>query len=143
MTDTDYIETVYAPKMRDLLEQVRAEALSRGLECDEPSDLTDEDVRWYVLVRPKGGPDESGVDVSLIACESKGYDGTEGGLNFSLDMVGYEGTIVGGFTPYNYTERCWVDREDPEAVAERWSLLANGFDASAVIDECERHFARE
>lgn len=143
MTDTDYIETVYAPKMRALLEQVRSEALSRGLECEEPGDMTDEDVRWCVPVRPKGGPDEGGVDVSLIACESKGYDGTEGGLNFSLDVVAHEGAILGGFTPYNYTERCWVDREDPEAVGARWNLLVNGFDAAAVVDACERYFGRE
>lgn len=142
MTDTDPIDTTYRPKLRTLLEEVRAVAQSRGLECNEPCDMTDEDICWSVFVHPKGAPDESGVDVKVTACESQGYDGTEGGINFALEMVAYEGAIVGGFIPYNYTEQCWVDREDREAVKERWEVFTHHFDPSAVIDECEGHFAK-
>jgi len=146
MTEAAYDEThdeTYKPKLRKLLEDVRREALKRGLECGEPGDLSDEDVRVYVLVRPAGGADEDGVDVSISIPESEHYDGMEGGLNFALAIVGYEGTIVGGFTPFNFTQACWVERADPVAVEERWEVFIHQFDASAVIDECQGHFGRE
>jgi len=139
------LETVYPPKFRQLLEEVRKEALERGFLCDEPGDLTDEDVRWFVLVRPAGTnpSEEAGVDVSITAAESEHFDGEEGGVNFILDVVSYEGVIVGGLHPYNYTDRCWVPRADEDAVAARWALLNDAFDASAVVDSIEEFFARE
>jgi hypothetical protein len=45
------------------------------------------------------------------------------GLTFRLDVVEYGGRIICGYTPYNYTEKCWVDANDAEAVKTRWNEL--------------------
>jgi hypothetical protein len=33
------------------------------------------------------------------------------------------GRIIGGLTPFNYTDRCWVSRNDQQAVEERFRIL--------------------
>jgi len=137
MTD---IQTTYVPKITKLLEEVRAEALSRGMECEGVNDMSDDGVRLAVLVRSEGGSDEDGVDVSITVPESEDYDGVEDGCNFSLDIVSYGGVVMGGFTPYNFTDACWVRRGDPVAVEERWQVFAHHFDASAVVDRIQERF---
>ena len=85
---------------------------------------------------------EIGVDVSITTLESEVNDGEENGLNFSLDVVGWGGTMIGGMTPFNYSDRVWVARDDADAVEERWNLFQGAFDPSAVIDSIEGHYAR-
>lgn len=145
MEITDTYEATYGPKIKKILEEVRAEALERGLLCDEPFDMTDEDVRWSALVQPAGTTEdeESGADVNITVAESEHWDGHEGGVNFILDVVGVGGQIIGGLAPYNYTDDCWVPREDEDAVERRWALFSNGCDAGAIVDSIEEFFARE
>lgn len=146
MEITDTYEATYGPKIREILETVRAEALERGLLCDEPCDMTDEDVRWSALVQPAGTePDAEGVgaDVNITVAESEHWDGHEGGVNFILDVVGVGGEIIGGLAPYNYTDDCWVERTDEDAVETRWVIFSNGCDADAIVDSIEEFFARE
>lgn len=130
----------YEPKLQTLLEQVRTEAHERGYECNEPADMTDEYYRWSVLIYPKGEDHENGVDVTVAAPESEAFEGEENGVNFSCDVVHYDGRILGGFTPYNYTSDVWVDRNDPEAVKARWELFQGHFDASALLDLVDAHY---
>jgi len=134
----------YNPKIKTLLEQVRAEALERGFLCDEPCEMTDEEYKFCLLVQPAGTPSDAeiGVDVSITTLESECNDGEENGLNFSLDVTGWGGTIIGGMTPFNYSSRVWVQRDDAEAVQERWELFQGAFDPSVVIDSIEEHYAR-
>ena len=138
------MEDTYNPKIQKLLEAVRAEALERGFICDEPFEMTDDCVRWSLLVQPAGTASdaEEGVDVTITIPESEHYDGSENGLNFSLDVVHYGGEILGGMTPFNYSDRVWVQRDDADAVEERWNLFQGAFDASPVIDSIEGHYAR-
>lgn len=139
-------DSKHAPKIKALLEQVRAEALERGLVCSEPGDMTDDCERWEVYVQPAGTPDdehENGVDVSITVCESEHYDGEENGLNFALDVVSYGGEIIGGLCPFNYSDRVWVPRDDEDAVEERWGLFAGAFDADPVVDSIVSHFETE
>lgn len=135
---------LYVPKIKIMLDEVREEALERGFQCDEPYDMTDEEVRWNVLVKPaKAEPeDEVGVDVSITILESEASDGTEGGCNFALEMIEYGGIVVGGMVPYNYTEQVWVRREDEEAVERRWVIFNDGFSASAVLDLIESFYKK-
>ena len=137
-------EEIYIPRIKTMLDEVRKEALERGFQCDEPYDMTDEEVRWNVLVRPADAKpeDEVGVDVSITILESEACDGTEGGCNFGLDMVEYGGVIVGGMVPYNYTEHVWVPRKDEGAVERRWVIFNDGFSASAIVDEISEYYAK-
>lgn len=141
-TEIDHVEG-YQPKMKELLEQVRTEAHERGYDCNEPGDMSDDHYRWFVLVCPKGGEYENGVDVTVSAPESETFDGHEGGVNFSSDVVHYGGVILGGMCPYNYTEGCWVDRKDPEAIRERWELFFAHFDAGQVLDLIDAYYQKE
>jgi len=133
-------EDIYNPKIKALLEQVRTEALERGYECLGPYDMSDDCIRWNVLVRPKGADSEDGVDISITIPESEHYDGSEEGVNFSSDIVHYEGIILGGLCPYNYTDQCWVDKTDEDAVASRWDTFTRLFDASAALDVVEEFY---
>ena len=137
------MSTTYNPKIKALLEQVRTEALERGYQCDEPGEMSDDETRWSVYVIPAGSTydDENGVDVTITILESEHRDGEENGLNFGLDVVGYQGEILGGMTPFNYTDRVWVQRDDEDAVEERWNIFQGAFDASPVIDSIEEHYA--
>lgn len=139
------MEELYVPRIKTMLDEVREEALERGFHCDESYEMTDEEIRWNVLVRPAGAKpgDEIGVDVSITILESEPSDGTEGGCNFALEMVEYGGVIVGGFIPYNFTEHVWVRRDDENAVATRWSVFNEHFSAMAVVDQIEKFYARE
>lgn len=126
----------YVPRIKTMLDEVRKDALERGFQCDEPYDMTDEEVRWNVLVRPADAtPDQDvGVDVSITILESEACDGTKGGCNFALEMVEYEGLIVGGMVPYNFTEHVWVPRDDENAVETRWRVFNEHFSASSIVD---------
>lgn len=134
-----YVEAVeevkeeYEPKLKKLLEEVCALATGEGYECSGPSDWSDETYKWAVMVTPTGGDVEDSVDVSVEIAESKAYDGTLAGINFSMNAVGYEGEIIGGLTPYNYTDQVWVPVSDAKAIKERWHLFNGGADANEVL----------
>lgn len=135
----------YAERVHEFLLAVCDEARSveRGLACDGPADMTDEEHRWSVLVRQVGGDEEDGVDVTVTVLESEVRGDEEGGVNFGLDVVSYGGAIVGGFVPYNYTPDVWVDAADSDAVEARWRLFDGGLDPSAVVDSIQEYWGRE
>lgn len=135
-------ENAYTTKIRSLLEQVRDAAREHGLDSSDPYDMSDAEERWALHVQPAGSSDdEDGVEVSITVLESEQCDGQENGLNFGLDVVSHGGRILGGLCPFNYTDRVWVDRDDSEAVEERWKVFANAFDAGPVVDSIEGFFS--
>ena len=71
------------------------------------------DEYWWSLLADVDGVK---VDVSFKICESEQYDGEKGGVNFSVDVVEFGGRILGGLTPFNYSDACWVDRRDADAI---------------------------
>lgn len=145
MSTTDYLQDEYTSKIRTLLKEVQAEARERGYLCEDPHDMTDEEIRLSVLVQPAGTtPDEAeGVDVGITLLESECADGTKGGCNFGLDVIGYNGIIVGSLVPFNYTENVWVPRESDEAVAKRWRVFNEVFCPSAILDEIDRFYQEQ
>lgn len=52
-------------------------------------------------------------------------------------MAEVGGAIVGGLTPFNYTEQVWVPRSNPEAVEERFRIMedADAEDLAFLIFE--------
>ena len=129
----DELSKTYAPKMKKMLRQICDVAREEGFDCGEVIDMSDETYRFAVLIKPKGADQEDGVDVTVDMAESQSYGDTEGGLNFSLDVVGYGGEIIGGLTPFNFSPQVWVSMDDPKAVAERWQLFDQGVDPYDVI----------
>jgi hypothetical protein len=114
----------YGPKALALLSRIRDALIAEGFEGTEPFDMSADDYRWSMLITRPGQPQDQGVDISVEIAEQRDYDDDEGwGLNFALDIVQYGGIILGGLTPYNYSELCWVDSRDAEMVANRWAIL--------------------
>lgn len=122
-------EMVYKPKMEALLGRIREVCNESGLIADEPFDMSGDDYKWAMRVwrsqaDKDADDDEKSVDVSVEIAESREYDGeNEYGINFGVDIVEWGGRMLGGFTPFNYTDRCWVDSRDTDSVSERWQLL--------------------
>ena len=114
-----------------------AEALREdGWKVGEVCDMSCDDYRYSILASQYDADpselNEDDVDITFEICESEEYDGTENGVNFAVQVVTVGGRIIGGLTPYNYTDRCWVDAGDAEAVEERFNILAQA-DPSEMV----------
>lgn len=131
----------YEPRILALLESMRGALQEEEcLSVSEPSELGD--YRWSILVQRVGATQDlhnDDVDVSVQICESEEYDGSENGVNFAVDVVTVGGAILGGLTPYNYTDQCWVSRDDSDAVAERFDCIADA-DLGGLCDLVWDHF---
>ena len=125
----DALGDVYRPKAIALLGRAREALINAGFTTDdEAQESYPEQYEWTLRAWPNvSGRVELGpvyVSVKMmeqLVTEEGGAD--DFGLNFSLDIQGDGGLIIGGLTPYNYTERVWVDARDDLAVAERWQML--------------------
>lgn len=132
----DHAEKKYVPMMKAMLGQFIEQAATYGMTCPRGiRDLTDDNYAFSVELYPQGGSDEDSVEVRLSALESETADGEEHGVNFMLETSGWQGMIIGGVCPYNYTSDCWVNRYDEDAVARRWALFNQCVDPDALIDE--------
>lgn len=70
--------------------------------------------------------EDFGIDVRFDLVDAYDYDGLEPGdpewgVNVSVDVVGYDGEMLGGLTPYNYSDRVWTN--DEQELQERLNFL--------------------
>lgn len=134
------------PRALALLGKVRDELTEAGYLTDpEPCDMSSDDYRYALSVcrpgacspvpAPPNHYDTDLADITVEIAEAREYGDDEAhdgyGVNFGLDIVEIGGRILGGLTPFNYTDECWVDARDPEAVEARWALL-EGTDVSEI-----------
>lgn len=63
-------------------------------------------------------------------CET-GVSDVEG--NFVIDIVEHGGRIVGNFSPYNYTDKCWCDYDDDTEWNSRLSMCEEALANQATI----------
>jgi len=133
------IETIkakYEPRALAVLNNIREELTTAGYTVSEPFELDDDDAgRWDMVVEPSEGREEV-IDISFHFAESENWDGEKGGINFMLDVVSEGGRMLGGLTPYNYTESCWVKRNNPSAIEERFSIMeqADPFEVVGLVE---------
>jgi hypothetical protein len=117
-------EQEFRPRMVKLLTRWADAAKAEGYDVSGPYDLSDDDFRWCVTLRGNGIPEEDeAVDVSLEIAESLEYEGSIDGINFGLDIVAYGGEVIGGLTPYNYSDHCWVPLDEPEQLSGRLKII--------------------
>ena len=125
----DALHVQYTPKMQAVLGEVRAIFVDQiGWWAGDTYDMDDEEYVWTFQAAPTefGKGDDPAIDVSITLGEAVVFGDGESnpfGVSFRLDIVGYGGRIIGGIAPYNYTEDCWVDGTDADAVAARWQLI--------------------
>ena len=136
--DTEQIKDKYNDRIMAIMRRIASALKDDGHLIEGPDFWDGDDYRWTLLVHTDGEASEvsqDDIDIAFKICESEEYDGSEGGVNFALDIVEVSGRIIGGLTPFNYSDRCWVDREDAEAVEERFRILeqADEADIPALI----------
>jgi len=139
MTYADKVTAVkdrYAERILKVLESIRASLQEAGYHVEEPFDMSGDDYRWSMLVRVESKPDgdyaNGDVDITFEIAESEQFEGTEEGINFSIDVVEYGGRIRGGLTPYNYTEDVWANLDDTDAIEDRFAIFEQADPADIV-----------
>lgn len=133
------IKNKYSERILKYLNEMREDILFENefLTCSLPAEEDWDDFRWAMYVRPVDGTSEEGVDIQFIIAESESWDGEENGVNFMVDVVSYEGQMIGGLIPYNYSDDVWVSRDDEDAIEKRFKLVedADVGDVSYLISE--------
>jgi hypothetical protein len=94
----------------------------------------------FLVERPKpwAGEDyKNRLDVKFSIWDSGDADdgiyGQHG--NFVLDIVEEGGRIVGGITPYNYSDDVWVDySDDAEWDQRRQDIIRSLYDVAALVE---------
>lgn len=119
------IKEKYEGRILAVLNAIRKKLQEAGHDCNEPTDMSSDDFWWSMTV-------DGHIDVSLKICESEQYDGESGGVNFAVDIVEHGGRILGGLTPYNYTNKVWVSRYSPAAVEERFRIIEQADPADVI-----------
>lgn len=119
-------------RMQKVVERIATELRAGGLEV-ETWETNAEDYGFQLLAKPKDGSDEDGIDMDLTIWDSGDADdgiyGQHG--NFHCGITRYGGEILGGFTPYNYSERVWVDYTNDAEWDERMDLVESGLENAA------------
>ena len=136
----------YKPRILRLLTEIKSALEDDGYSMDEPDEISDEEYSWWLTGGIKGRDtanlNDSDFDIRLTIIESKIRDGEDDfGISFSMEINTHEGEVIGGLTPYNYTDMCWVSRKFPESVRERWELFDDH--CSAVVDAIGEFYKRK
>lgn len=129
------VATKYAPRILAKLTELRDALIAAGIRCEvAPFDMSDDYYRWRFDTTPSGEVDDASVDVCVEIAEAAAYgDDPVYGINFALDVVRWGGLILGGLTPFNYTDECWVDATDEEAVETRFQMIEEA-PAEGLVD---------
>ncbi len=129
------IKRKYQKRILGLMNRIADTLREAGYEVEGPWDMTCDEYWWSLLADVDGVK----VDVSFKICESEQYDGENGGVNFAVDVVEFGGRILGGLTPFNYTDACWVARSDKDAIEERFAIMeqADPCDIISLLDRVE------
>jgi hypothetical protein len=131
----EQIKSLYADRIMAVMHRIAGALREEGFVVEGPDYFDADEYRWSVLVHLDGdvdAVDEGDVDIAFKIAESEEYDGSQGGVTFAVDIVEVSGRILGGLTPFNFTDRCWVSRNDPEAVEERFRILEDADEGGVV-----------
>lgn len=121
----EQIKDRYQDRLVAVMARIASVLQAEGYPVDGPHFMDGDSYSWSLLVHLDGDIDEvaqADIDISFRIAESEQY-GEEGGINFALDILEVGGRMIGGLTPFNYSDRCWVDRADAEAVEERFKII--------------------
>lgn len=118
------ISKKYEERIVKVLERIQSVINDNDMHTDAVTEMSGDEYWWSLCVWPAEDKEaDQMVEVALKITESIEYDGSEDGVSFAIDIVGNGGEMIGGLSPYNYTEQCWVNCEDEKAVEERFKLI--------------------
>lgn len=138
------IKDKYEKKILQILSNI-SDCLKDGEEgwkVGAVNEMHDDEFKWGMLIsKLDEDPIElsnDDIDISFTIIESERNDGEENGVSFSIEAVTVGGVIVGGLTPYNYTNDVWVSKDDEEAIEIRFQILQQ-VDVSELVYLIEHH----
>ncbi len=132
--EAEAIKDRYVAALVGIMKAVVGALINAGYDATEPDRMFDDEFRYELATKNQAM--EIGEGSYLITTtieEQPMHEGEGTGLSFSMNITGWGGLIVGGFQPYNYTERVWVDAYDDAAVQERFQEFASA-DPQGVVD---------
>jgi hypothetical protein len=126
-----------------VVEELQFEKLG-NYTVSETGDWTDEDHSFAFSIDDSEGEPE--IDVRFTLASSGAYEGIDEGeegwgVNIAVDINGADGRMIGGFTPYNYTERVWTD--DTDELLERIGYMNASEAAYLVVEDLKEQQAEE
>lgn len=144
------IKTQYEPRIRAYMERMRDCFIGNGNPCGPVEDVTCDSYQWRFVLhlgeRPAadriGTARKRDLSVDLTICESEQWDGEENGVSFRVDVSGNGGRIAAVFSPFNYTERCWANIFDAQAVEERWMLIEDLDDWAGLLEHVQEYHTK-
>ncbi len=141
----DQIEAIkdqYEPLILRVLNSWRQAIEREGYATCEPGDMHDECYSWSFGIwdQVAGDPEKATdgdplADCSITIAESKVYDGSDEGINVIMDLVEFGGRILGGFSPYNYSDRVWT--ADADEIDQRFKAL-EAIDPADIVSSLTR-----
>jgi hypothetical protein len=128
----------YDERVLAILEGMRRTLLMGGYDSVEPYQMWDDTYRWAFATKNEHDVvAEGSFDFTFELVEQRANEGEGAGINWSLDITKYGGELVGGLSPFNYTDEVWVDSSDAEAVEARFILIesAEAHDLVTLLDD--------
>jgi hypothetical protein len=123
------IRKMFEKRIVKIMEKIRKVVTDAGYYCTEISLIDGDYYSWYFICHTLGKPetndldDDMDIDFQFIITESEYWDGTTGGVSFKIDINTVGGQMLGGFTPFNYSDNVWVSRSNKSAIRERFKLM--------------------
>ena len=133
----------YEARIMAILNKTADALQAAGFVVDAPADMCGDEYQWNFGIH-FGNPEEyeeHDIDVSFTICDSDDYDGTKGGVNFSISFVEVGGRMVGDCTPRNYTNEVWVPLKDHRLIEERFQCM-EGIPVESAVELIQKHVAR-
>lgn len=129
----DAVKVKYESRIEAFLEKVRTFLTSAGYFCtgfDEQSHF--DEYRWVFIFTKNNRQ----YDYILTIAESFAHGDEYAGVGFHIEVAEGDGNgdEICIFKPFNWTDKCWVDVADTQAVEERWKLIEDGYPLDDLLD---------
>lgn len=121
----ELVKNRYSNRIEKILNELKKELEE---EFDYPISGPDfwdcDDYRWSLFIELDQDENKhDGIDIAFQICDSTEYDGSEDGINFSIEAVHTSGRMLGGCTPFNYSNEVWVSLNDEDGIEKRFRLM--------------------
>ena len=146
MDKIEKVKEKYQDRIISYLDEVRKELEKNNIITSIVEDYSSDDIYFgFMVYKDEKGELENSLDVSFHIYDAKDYDAKDyddiEGLNFGIEIVSYDGEIVGELIPYNYSSNVWV-LED-EDIEERFNLIVEESNIYSMIKLIKEFYKKE
>lgn len=125
----ELVKARYEERIQAILKKAAEVCAEEGIVCDKVFAFDGDEYSWVLPTwRSQHDKDTDNnnnrVDIQFEIAEAKAYnDDPLDGINFALNITEWGGRMLGGMTPHNYTDQCWVPAHVDKAVNDRFLLI--------------------